>query len=184
MIKNLRKIARELLLKWRCRPRYDLERKIFPKIKNKKVLFVGIAEYVKDYPKKLKNNELWTIDIDSRVAKFGGKKHIVGNIAEIDKYFSENFFDFIFLCGVIGCGLNKLEEVEDALKNCYKVLKKGGILIIGWDPISLSKHYLKIPLSEHLSNYKLFVPINFYNFPSKYRVNIRNKYYAYDFLKK
>ncbi len=39
-------------------PRYIIERKIFPKIKNKRVLLIGVADYIPDYPKRLKNNEV------------------------------------------------------------------------------------------------------------------------------
>jgi len=183
--KNIvRKIIRELFLKFRCAPRYDLERKIIPKIKNKKVLLVGVADYVSDYPTRLKNNELWTIDKDSSVEQFGSKKHIIGSVVEIDKYFPENFFDFILFCGVFGCGLDNLEDAEKALKNCHKVLKDGGILIVGWDTKSVEGKGYRTPLSEHLKNYKLFIPVPMFGFPVGYKFYSKDSYHTYDFLKK
>ena len=168
-IKIFRKILREILLKWRQRCRYDLEKKIFPKIKNKKVLLVGVANYTADYPKKLRKNDLWTIDINPKVAKFGAKKHIVGSVVEINKFFSNNFFDFIILYGVLGYGLDTLDEAEETMKNCHKVLKEGGILLIGWGP--------NIPNPPNkIKNIKLFKQVPFFDF------SINHKYESREFL--
>ena len=60
MKNRCRKIIRELVLKWRNPSRYIIERKIFPKIKNKRVLLVGVADYIEDYPQRLKENDLWS----------------------------------------------------------------------------------------------------------------------------
>ena len=186
MSKNnmFRKIIRELFLKFRCVPRYDLERKIMPKIKNKKVLLVGVADYVSDYPKRLSENELHSIDIDPSVARFGSKKHITGSVVEIDKYFPENSFDVILFCGVFGCGLDAIEDAEKALQNCHKVLKEGGILIVGWDTKSVEDKGYRTPLSESLENYKLFVPVSMFGFPVGYKFDSKDSYHTYDFLKK
>ncbi len=157
-----RKIMRELLLKWRCKARYDLERKMFPKIKNKKVLFVGVASYTKDYPEKLERNDLWTIDVNPEVAQFGARKHIVGSIVNVGKYFPKDFFDYIFFCGVFGFGVDTIKDAEKVMKNCYKVLKKKGILILGWD-----SYYSPI-IPDELKNFKLFKAVPHFGFPIRY----------------
>jgi len=177
--KLLRKIARELLLRWRQRARYDLERKMFPKIKGKKVLFVGVASYTQNYPKKLKANELWTIDINPEVAQFGAEKHIIGSVTNINQYFPENFFDYIFFCGVFGFGINTEKEAEKTMENCYKVLKKGGILVLGWD-----SYYSPI-FPNKLKNFKLFTAVPRFDFPVGYTDNKKVKHpHVYDFLMK
>jgi hypothetical protein len=184
--RGLRKIAREVLLKYRCKARYDLERKMFPKIRGKRVLFVGIANYTKDYPKKLKNNEIWTIDINSEVEKFGAKNHIVGSITEVDTYFPENFFDYIFFCGILGFGVNTETDAEKTFEKCCKILKKDGILIIGWDSF-----YSKV-IPNQLKSFKLFKPVSRFGFPIGYqsrnrerKSDERTKYaHNYDFLMK
>ncbi|GAG24403.1 unnamed protein product, partial [marine sediment metagenome] len=78
---------RNVSLKWLNYSRYIVEKKIFPSIKNKKVLLVGCNHNVRDYPKKLRKNDVYSIDINPEMAEFGAEKHIVGNVAEINKYF-------------------------------------------------------------------------------------------------
>ncbi len=87
LLKDIRKILRELTLKWICPQRYIMERKIFPEIRNKKVLLIGVADYTSDYPERLKNNELWSIDINPLVDEFGAENHIIGDAVKIDQYF-------------------------------------------------------------------------------------------------
>lgn len=161
----MRKIAREILLKLRNPSRYILERKIFPKIKNKRTLLVGVAYYTADYPKRLKENHLWTIDINPEAAEFGAKKHIIGNVVYIDKYFPENFFDVIILFGVFGYGLDKIEEAEKTMRNCARVLKKKGQLIIQWT--NIQGHNQINP--RKLKNFDLYTPRTLYGFKSGHR---------------
>ncbi|MDP2925989.1 MAG: hypothetical protein Q8N99_06460 [Nanoarchaeota archaeon] len=183
-MKFLRKIARELLLKKRSPARYDLERKIFPKIKQKKILLVGIADYIKNYPDKLKENEIWTLDIDPNVAKYGSKNHIIGDVSVVDKYFSKNFLDYIFLCGVIGCGLNDIIKTEKAINNSYKILKPKGILVVGWDSGNTKKWGFRLPLMDNLKINKKFNRTSRFGFPIGYKYGTEEKYYSYDFLEK
>lgn len=149
--------VRNLILKWMNYPRYIIEKKIFPSIKNKRVLLVGCTHHVGDYPKKLRKNDVYSIDINPEMEEFGAKKHIIGNVVEIDKYFKEGFFDVIFLLGVFGYGLNEPKEAEKTMKNCYKVLKKGGILIILCKDISGCNQIVP----EKLKNYRLFTSISY-----------------------
>jgi len=174
-----RKIARELLLKWRNKERYILERKIFPRIKNKKILLVGCAHYTSDYPKRLKDNQLWTIDIDPEMVKFGAGNHIIESIVNVDKYFQKEFFDVIILFGVFGYGLNDKKEAEKTLENCAKVLKKKGILIIGWNDLPGYN-----PINpRNLKNFNLYQSFSWDSIPSGYKTEKRLKG-VFEFLKK
>ena len=176
-VKKLRKILREIFLKYRNEGRYIIERKIFPKIKNKKVLLIGCASYTSDYPKKLQGNELYSIDVDKDVLKYGAKNHIVGSVVEIDKYFEKEFFDVILFFGVFGFGLDDKENAEKALKNCHKVLKKDGITMLMWQ--NIPKHDQINP--RELKNFKLFEIVNVGSYRSSYETN---KKQIFEFLKK
>jgi len=175
-----RKVLRELLLKWRSKSRYIIERKLFPKVKNKRVLWVGCAEYTKDYPRKIEknNNELWTIDIDPKVAEYGAKKHIIGNIANADKYFEKEFFDIIFFIGLFGYGLDEKKDAEKAMKSCYKILKKDGSMIIHWSNLE-GRNKVK---PKELKNIQLYTPKSIFGLPELYKINNNTK--IFEFYKK
>jgi len=175
--RSLRRAARELSLKWRNEGRYIIERKIFPKIKNKKVLLVGCASYTSDYPKRLQENELYSIDVNKEVVMYGAKNHIIGSVVDIDKYFEKEFFDAILFFGVFGFGLNNKKEAEKALKNCYNVLKTGGVIMIMWQ--NIPGHNQISP--RELENFKLFKTINVSNYISGYETR---KKQIFEFLKK
>ncbi|MDF5713112.1 MAG: methyltransferase domain-containing protein [Rhizonema sp. NSF051] len=117
--------------------RYILEQKIIPYFVDKqeftKVLFVGCGSYTKHYEKWFRQKDYWTIDINPMKKIYGAKKHIVGSLGDLNLYFPENDLDLIICNGVFGWGLNEREEVEKAFTGCYKSLRKGGVLIIGWD---------------------------------------------------
>ena len=176
-MKLIRKIAREILLKYRNKFRYCLERKIFPRIKNQKVLIVGCAPYTSDYHKRLKENDVWTIDINPKMSKFGAEKHIIGDVTNIDKYFPKDFFDIILMVGIFGFGLNIKKQAEKAMKSLYKILKKGRVLIIGW--ANTQEHNQINP--RKLKNFKLFIPENMFGFPAHYETK-NNK--ILEFLRK
>ena len=179
IIKLCRKILRELFLRWRCKPRYDLERKIFPKIKNKRVLFVGVASYTADYIKKLRGNDVWTIDVDPKVAQYGSKKHVIGSISQADEFFEKEFFDIVIICGVFGYGLNEHKEGERVFNAVYKILKKNGILLLGIE----NKYAGKIP--ERISNSKQFKRTSFCGFESGYiSASYKSGFYFFEFLEK
>ena len=157
-MKIIRKIIRELTLKWRKPERYFIERKILPQIKNKKVLIVGVARYTANYPIKLKTNEVITIDLDPKVAKYGAQKHIISSITNAEKYFSAKYFDVILMLGVFGYGLNERKNGEKAMKVCYNLLKNNGKLFLQWNTIP-SHNQINPKL---LKNYKSFISKEIY----------------------
>jgi hypothetical protein len=159
---GIRKILRKIFLKKRNYYRYLLERKIFPQIRNKRILLVGIAEYTKDYPKILakKNNEVWTLEINPELRKYGAKRHIVGDISK-SQDIEKEFFDIVLMLGVFGFGLNKREDAEKAMRNVQFILKKKGILIIQW--VNDMKHGMINP--KKLKNWYLFKSKSILGFP-------------------
>lgn len=168
----------DFVLKWNNEARYIVERKIFPDIKNKRVLLVGVEKYADFYPALLEKNQngVWSIDINPQVSEFGAKKHILGDICKASEYFKKEFFDVILLGGVFGYGLNKTADAEKAMKECYKILKKEGLLIIWWsnsnghnqiDPKKLQSYGLFSEVITEQNKRKLGVEKTIFNFLKK-----------------
>ena len=154
---------REIKSRWTKRfnilnsgPRRCMEYRIFPyfhansDIQN--ILLVGVAECTRHYEDYFKDKKLvYTIDIDPEKAVSGiPGRHITDTVENIDKYFPDPTFDAVLMNGVYGWGMNDEASLIRSLEKVRKVLKKGGVLLFGWDkvpkydPIDLdSKPYFK-----------------------------------------
>jgi len=113
-----------------------LEGEILPLLaadaKNEAVLFVGVQWYTAHYPAIFDPpDRISTIELNPELAQFGAKKHVTGDVCELETAFPETTFDAIVMNGVIGFGLNAPEGIERALAACAKKLQKGGLLILG-----------------------------------------------------
>ncbi len=135
-------LAKRLIKKYTYpREKYEdrdvLERIIFPYILGhlnpKKILDVGREDYEKFYNLYFKHKEFWTIDNDPAQKKFGAKNHIIDDVINIKKYFSDNYFDLIIINGVFGWGLNEENKVQKAFMSIYEILRPEGILVFGWN---------------------------------------------------
>jgi len=101
-----------------------------------RVLFIGCDWYTKHYERAFfAGREYWTIDISPKARKFGGSRHIVGAMQDIDARFAANYFDLIICNGVYGFGLDGFEECNRALGAAWSRLREGGYFIFGWDDI-------------------------------------------------
>jgi hypothetical protein len=98
-----------------------------------KLLFVGCAAYTQWYEEFFQHKEYWTIDPKKVKRQYGSKRHIIDSIAHIGRYVTKGYFDVILINGVIGFGLNRIDEVEQAIDACYEVLARQGILLVGWN---------------------------------------------------
>lgn len=126
-----------------------LERIILPyflaEFNPKKTLDVGREDYQVWYNEFFKKRELWTVDINPRRKQFGAKNHITDDIANIGKYFRNNYFDFVLINGVFGWGLNNPDFIERTFNALYDIMRPGSVMVIGWNdledltPIKLSK---------------------------------------------
>ncbi|MGH7998602.1 MAG: methyltransferase domain-containing protein [Brasilonema sp.] len=125
--------------------RYILEQKIIPYFAERKeytkILFVGCGSYTKHYEKWFQKKEYWTIDINPMKKIYGAKKHITGSMSDLSLYFQEKDLDLIICNGVFGWGLNDRKDVEQAFSGCYKCLRKGGVLVVGWDDVPDKKPF-------------------------------------------
>jgi hypothetical protein len=99
----------------------------------RKVLFVGCSAYTHRYKELLEHKEYWTIDPNCVKRKYGAEKHIIDSITNIRKYVVKNYFDVIIMNGVIGFGLNRVGDIEQAIDACYESLASAGILLVGWN---------------------------------------------------
>jgi hypothetical protein len=114
-----------------------LEQVILPALASspaiQKVLFVGCAAYTQQYEKIFGDKEYWTIDPKRVKKKYGSKRHIIDSITRIEMYITRDYFDAIILNGVIGFGLNRLADIEQAIDACFATLASQGILLLGWN---------------------------------------------------
>jgi len=98
-----------------------------------KVLFVGCAAYTQQYKEIFRGKEYWTIDPKRAKKKYASERHIIDSIIKIEKYIPKNYFDVIIMNGVIGFGLNRIGDIEQAINACYVILASQGILLVGWN---------------------------------------------------
>jgi hypothetical protein len=98
-----------------------------------KVLFVGCSAYTQGYKALFHGKEYWTIDPKRVKRKYGSERHIVDSVTNIGRYVAKNYFDVIIMNGVIGFGLNRVSDIEQAVDACYDALASGGILLLGWN---------------------------------------------------
>ncbi len=135
------------------RPKFEdrdvLERIIFPyvlsRLNPRRILDIGREDYQKFYNLFFRGRELWTLDKDPARQEFGADNHIVDDVANLRRYFTPNYFDFILLNGVFGWGLNDKEAIEKTFTAIYEVLRPGGLFVFGWNdtedltPVPLNK---------------------------------------------
>ena len=97
----------------------------------KSVLFVGCQNYTKVYENFFQGKDYWTIEPREDRKRFGASQHVCDVIQNLGKHFKPQAFDLIMFNGVIGRGLNDLDQIEYALKTCSDHLKPGGEFLLG-----------------------------------------------------
>lgn len=111
------------------------------------VLFAGAAPYTYAYKRVFDrtNTRYTTIDNYPGASLWGSKLHVQTSVQEIGSRFERGSFDSVILNGVFGFGINAIPEMNRSLVAIAKVLRPGGILIIGWnrglisDPMQLDQ---------------------------------------------
>jgi len=138
-----------------------LERVIFPYILSyhnpESILDIGREDYQKFYNKFFEGRDLWTMDIDPAQAEFGAPKHITDNAANVTNHFEESKFDLILINGVLNWGLNNKNEIERCFDGLYKIMKPGGLLVIGWNNFEDAK----VTRPQDIEAIKKFKPFYF-----------------------
>ena len=124
----------------RTEDRRLLEQVILPEYSRradiKRVLFVGCAAYTQRYGEFFSGGEYWTIDPVPRRRRYGSERHIVDRLQNLGSHAPSAYFDLIVCNGVLGWGLNELEDADAAFAACHHHLRAGGALLLGWNDIA------------------------------------------------
>lgn len=116
-----------------------LERTILPAYAARadigRVLFVGCAAYTRDYRRIFERAEYWTIDPEPHRARYGGERHLVARLQDLDQFAPAASFDLIVCNGVLGWGLDTAVDAELAFARCHSSLRDGGELVLGWNDV-------------------------------------------------
>ena len=100
------------------------------------VLNVGCHWFTQGYNRPFEARKTYaTIDFDPTVAKFGGKRHIVGALQNLGAHFAPASLDLILCNGIFGWGLDSRADVEQGFQACHTALRPGGVLMVGWNDI-------------------------------------------------
>lgn len=128
---------RGIRLRYPYADRLMLEQRILPAIASdetlRRVLMVGCAWYTLYYPGLLTQAEVTTLEIDPAKRAFGGDRHIVGNLTEVESHIAPESLDAVLCNGVLGWGLNSEADAERAFAACATCLRPGGLLLLGWN---------------------------------------------------
>ena len=114
-----------------------LEQIILPYFAKRKecvtVLFVGCDWYTRGYRRIFDGKNFWTLEIDPKKKCYGAKLHIVDSVTNVTSHFRENELDLIVCNGVVGFGLNEIDEFDKAIHGCFVCLRQGGSFVLGWN---------------------------------------------------
>lgn len=76
----------------------------------------------------------------------------MGSVLNLDSHYPPRAFDLILCNGVLGWGVDAIEDQRRAFNVMAQTLKPGGVLVVGWntdtmaDPVALNLH---TPHFEH-----------------------------------
>jgi hypothetical protein len=94
---------------------------------------VGCSAYTQRYEEFFTGKEYWTIDPKRVKRQYGAQRHVVDSVTNVGRYVARHYFDLIIMNGVIGFGLNRVDDIEQAVAACYEALARHGILLVGWN---------------------------------------------------
>ena len=115
-------------------------------------LFLGTDKRSWHYPKCL-DADLFTLDIEPKKAIYGNRgHHTIGSAGTLLQYYEPRYFDAIIANGLIGFGMNQLEDCEALLAGSHAVLKENGLLVLGYND---GAEFVNFKVRDS-KNYKLF----------------------------
>lgn len=106
-----------------------------------RILWVGCRAYTATDYAALETNgaQVWTTDIDPRAGRWGrADRHRTGDLCEIDIVFPDMVFDAIICNGVLGYGVDTVEQQGRALAAMAAILRPDGRLLLGWNTDKIS----------------------------------------------
>lgn len=101
-----------------------------------RVLFVGVKWYNAHHKGLFDGKTFATIDPDPEQARYGGAPHAVDFVQNLEKHFDGLVFDAIIMSGVVGWGINDVEELDRTLQAFSRVMRPGAWLIFGLNPLT------------------------------------------------
>jgi chemotaxis methyl-accepting protein methylase len=114
------------------------------------------------------------MDFDPDLAKYGSQFHICDNLLNIDKY-NLGKFDFVFMNGVIGYGLNQEAEIERAFELLSQHMEPGAKMYLGTNPHLTSEKQI-----ENISSLNAnFSKLEMIRFKQPYIKNIFHEFRSY-----
>jgi SAM-dependent methyltransferase len=114
------------------------------------MLWVGCQPYTRPYLEVIERlgAKCWTLDIDPLARRWGHpRRHIVGDLQKVGTLYSPLQFDVALVNGVFGYGLNTKDRQSEAIAGLARVLKPGGLLMLGWNTHRASDP-LRLPAIE------------------------------------
>ncbi|WP_162617971.1 class I SAM-dependent methyltransferase [Salinicola halophilus] len=127
------------ILRYRYGDRRLLEDVILPSLDRDpavtSVLLVGCAWYTRHYPRLLPRTHVVTMEIDPAKAPFGGERHLVANMVDIEDHVAPGSLDAVVCNGVLGWGLDDADAVEAAFAGAVTCLKPQGLFLLGWNDV-------------------------------------------------
>jgi SAM-dependent methyltransferase len=139
-----------------------LEKVILPQFADpeefRRIVFIGCDWYTRGYRRFFPQQEFWTVDVDPKKARYGAMHHVTDCVTNVDRHFGRGEIDLIVCNGVYGWGLNERNDVEKAFWAFRRVLRPGGVFVLGWND---TPERAPVPLDECAS----LRSFNRYDFP-------------------
>jgi SAM-dependent methyltransferase len=142
-----------------------------------RILWVGCAQYTVGYYVILEAEgaQVWTLDFDPAAAAWGYEaRHLTGDVRKVDQLFAGMMFDAVICNGVLGYGVNSVDQQRAAFKAMAAVLSPGGRLLLGWNTDKIDD-----PVAAGLAA-EWFAPGTFAGPPA--RVDVAGVTHVYDSL--
>lgn len=169
---------------YRAPDRILLEDVILPRYTDsnqfRRVLFVGVRWYTRKYPAGF-DQTLVTLDSNPRMRRFGAMQHITNRLQRLQEHVRPESLDAVIINGVIGWGLNRPNDVEDAVDACYACMRAGAELVLGFN-----ESLATTPPLEDVAALGAFVPFAFPTLGHRYVVKtpMAEKTHTYLFYRK
>jgi hypothetical protein len=78
--------------------------------------------------------KFFTIDKDPRKAIYGDRhNHCVGSATELTVQYVRDQFDVIIVNGLIGFGVNDIDQCEELFAGLHAVIKSNGVFVLGYN---------------------------------------------------